>query len=291
MSSGECPKCGRIYKRLDNHLKCCKSEEKQEEPPTPPANQETSNPQEEKPFLEKVLDNNPDIREAMTKEEPLILSSPSIPSEPPILSTNQVTQPEKQKQGLWEWVFGDKKIEPIEVTSPEDLIEGMESYQIPMKSPKAGFFGRLFHKDQDYIQVVLVSELVEPKMFWAEKTGMNYISFKDRMFKLPRDVKGNVFFWHIDKQESLIDTAGATLDDAEDSMHMQRVANQYYALGREVGAPELMANLRLLLLAIGFTILLLVGVAVYISTVKKAIDENDAQIISTLNFINSTRNP
>jgi len=214
-------------------------------------------------------------------------TSPTLlitPAESPILS--------KPKQSIFSKIFGKKKkAEKIEVLSPQDLIEGMHPYKIDSKSPKDGFVGKMFHKDQDYIQVVLVSEIIEPKTFWAEKTGMNYISFKDRMFKLPRDVKGNVFFWHIDKQEPLIDTADATLDDAEDSMHMQRVANQYYALGREVGAPELIANLRVLLLAIGFTILLIVGVAVYLSTVKKAIDTNDAYIIQSLQYINSTLRP
>jgi len=219
------------------------------------------------------------------KQEPILNNSLPYPIKTPV----EPSILPKQKQSILNKIFGKKKAEKIEVLSPQELIEGMQPYKIASKSPKDGFIGKMFHKDHDYIQVVLVSEIIEPKTFWAEKTGMNYISFKDRMFKLPRDVKGNVFFWHIDKQEPLIDTADATLDDAEDSMHMQRVANQYYALGREVGAPELMANLRLLLLAIGFTILIVIGSIIYMSTIKKAIDANDAYMIQTLQYLNVTR--
>jgi len=103
------------------------------------------------------------------------------------------------------------------VESPELLITGLKPFEIPDKSPKSGVIGRFTNKNKDFIQVVLVSELLEPKMFWAEKIGINRITYKERMFILPRDIRGNVFFWHVDKKEPLVDIAGAKNQDAESS--------------------------------------------------------------------------
>lgn len=185
-------------------------------------------------------------------------------------------------------IFRQKsKPERIEVRSPEDLIEGLKPYQIPQTNPKSGL-GKLLNKDKDFIQVVLVSEIIEPKTFWAEKTGLNIIQYKDRMYKLPRDIKGSVFFWHIDKKEPLIDSAHANQSDAESSFHNFQLFNMAYAVGRAAGANDLMNNLKLILIMVGIVLFLIVVDLYYLNTVQKGLNANDEYIINTLNYINQT---
>lgn len=195
------------------------------------------------------------------------------------------------KMSLIERIFGifrrKSKPEKTEVTFPEDLIEGLKPYQIPQSNPKSGL-GKLINKDKDFIQVVLVSEIIEPKTFWAEKTGMNRIQYKDRMYKLPRDIKGNVFFWHIDKKEPLIDTAQANQSDAESSFHELQLFNMAYSVGRAAGANDLMNNLKLILIMVGIVLFLIVVDLYYLNTVQKGLNANDEYIINTLNYINRT---
>lgn len=180
-----------------------------------------------------------------------------------------------------------EKAIPIEVSSPEDLIVGLKPYQITQSNPKSGL-GKLLKKDKDFIQVVLVSEIIEPKTFWAEKTGMNRIQYKDRMYKLPRDIKGNVFFWHIDKKEPLIDSAHADQSDAESSFHELQLFNMAYSVGRAAGSNDLMNNLKLIMLMMIGVFLLIVVTLYYLSTVQNGLNANDEYIINTLNYINQS---
>jgi len=171
----------------------------------------------------------------------------------------------------------------IVVNTPEELIEGMQSYKIPSRKPKC-----LFGKKKEYVQVVLISELSEPKMFWAEKTGMNHIKMEDRMYKLPRDARGNVFFWHVDNKMPLIDTAHATQEDADSSFHELQLANMYYSIGRAAGANDLLNNLKFILIIVGFSILLLFGVLAYMSMLDKHIGSSNEQIIQSLSYLNES---
>jgi hypothetical protein len=249
-----------------------------------------------KKMHEKYCINNPN---SIKKAVPSGSQSIETPMEatPPKLDALNPTQENNKEIGyrenpglihrVWKSVFNKPKPEIIEVESPEELIEGLKSYQIPDSNPKTGL-GRLTKRDKDFIQVVLVSELIEPKTFWAEKTGMNRIQYKDRMFKLPRDIKGNVFFWHIDKKEPLIDTAQASENDAESSFHELQLFNMAYSVGRAAGANDLMNNLKLILMAVGFLVLLAVGGLIYDHQLEKEMLSNYANTMSLLNYINQT---
>ena len=194
---------------------------------------------------------------------------------------------EPKKESFLARFWKKKSKEIIEVKSPQELIEGMPSYKIPETNPKTGL-GKIFNKNKDFIQVVLVSEIIEPKTFWVEKTSMNRIQYKDRMFKLPRDIRGNVFFWHIDKKEPLIDTARANESDAESSFHELQLANMYYSIGRAAGANDLLNNLKLILMIVGFGILLSVAILIYLNQIQKGIQADNQQILNTLYYINQS---
>jgi len=191
-----------------------------------------------------------------------------------------------QKPGFLTRLLSRKK-ETVEVMTPQELIEGLPAYKIPKDNPKNGF-GKIFNRNKDFIQVVLVSNLTEPKMFWAEKTGLNRIKYEDRMFKLPRDIRGNVFFWHMDQKMPLVDTAEATEADGESSFHELQLANMYYSIGRAAGANDLLNNLKFILLISIACIILTVGVLFYLSRIDKGITANDQQIIDTLWYINQS---
>ncbi len=202
-------------------------------------------------------------------------AAPTLP-EPPIS-----LKPNNNKKHWWQFWRQKKGVNIEEVYSPEDLLEGLKPYQILQSDPKKGM-GKIFNREKDFIQVVLVSELIEPKTFWAEKTGMNRIQFKDRMFKLPRDVKGNVFFWHIDKKEPLVDAAHADENDAETSFHELQLFNMAYSVGRAAGANDLMNNLKLILLMVGGSVLLLVAVLVYLNQIDKGINADTEAVMGLL---------
>ena len=211
------------------------------------------------------------------KQDPLSVYTPIQPPAEPITS---------KKQGIFSKIFS-KKREKIEVMTPEELIDGLPAYKIPVNNPKKGV-GKIFNRNKDFIQVVLVSNLTEPKMFWAEKTGLNRIKYEDRMFKLPRDIRGNVFFWHVDKKMPLVDTAEATEADGESSFHELQLANMYYSIGRAAGANDLLNNLKFILLISIACIVLTIGVLIYLNRIDKGITANDQQIIDTLWYINNS---
>lgn len=199
----------------------------------------------------------------------------------------------------WRSVFPKKQKPQIqEVESPDLLITGkpltedefkdkLKPYEIPQTNPKTGI-GKLLHKGKDFIQVVLVSEFIEPKTFWAEKTGLRVIKYQDRMYKLPRDIKGNVFFWHIDKKEPLVDSAHATEQDAEDSFHELQVFNMGYALGRLAGANELMSKIGIILMLVIIVGILQIANLGYIHQVEGEINTHANNIANTLNIINQS---
>ena len=201
--------------------------------------------------------------------------------------TASISTPDNTKS-WWKRHFGRKqKHEIIEVSSPEELIQGLKPYEIPDKNPKTGV-GRFTNKDKDYIQVVLVSEYLEAKTFWAEKIGINRIRYKERMFVLPRDIRGNVFFWHIDKKEPLVDTAKATNEDAESSLHESQVANIYYTLGRIASQNEMWGNIKLILLVVLFVGLLTIFALIYDNILQKDINNNAQAILNAISAMNST---
>ena len=209
---------------------------------------------------------------------------------PPQNPTTNISTPDNiNKISWWKRHFGRKpKPEIIEVSNPEELIQGLKPYEIPDKNPKIGVIGRFANKDKDFIQVVLVSEYLEAKTFWAEKIGINRIRYKERMFVLPRDIRGNVFFWHIDKKEPLVDTAKATNEDAESSLHESQVANIYYTLGRIASQNEMWGNIKLILLVVGFVALLTIFALIYDNMLQKDINNNAQAILNAISAMNNT---
>jgi len=202
--------------------------------------------------------------------------------------TTSISTPDTINKSWWQRHFGRKpKPETIEVSSPEEIIQGLKPYEIPDKNPKKGI-GRYTNKDKDFIQVVLVSEYLEAKTFWAEKIGINRIRYKERMFVLPRDIRGNVFFWHIDKKEPLVDTAKATNEDAESSLHESQVANIYYTLGRIASQNEMWGNIKLILLVVLFVGLLTIFALIYDNILQKDINNNAQAILNAISAMNST---
>jgi hypothetical protein len=196
-------------------------------------------------------------------------------------TVEQSPKPQGTHRNLFERI-GVSKPKTIEVFTPDELIAGLPTYKIKDKNPKTGF-GAITNKKKDFIQVVLISELMEPKTFWAEKTGMNRIQYQDRMYKLPRDIRGNVFFWHVDKKEPLIDTTDATQSDAESSFHELQLFNMAYSVGRAAGANDLLNNLKFILLIVGFSCLLIIADILYLNSVSKAMTANQAAMIGMLN--------
>ena len=216
-------------------------------------------------------------QEKAMKQEESFSKTPTTPAEP-------ITP--KPKQSLISKLFSSKK-ETIEVMTPQELIEGLPAYKIPVNNPKTGI-GKITNRNKDFIQVVLVSNLTEPKMFWAEKTGLNRIKYEDRMFKLPRDIRGNVFFWHMDQKMPLVDTAEATEADGESSFHELQLANMYYSIGRAAGANDLLNNLKFILIISILCICLVAASLIYLNRIDKGITANDQQIIDTLWYINQS---
>lgn len=204
------------------------------------------------------------------------------------LPINTPTEPisSTPKKGILSRIFS-KKEKVIEVTTPEELIEGLPAYKIPVNNPKTGL-GKITNRNKDFIQVVLVSNLTEPKMFWAEKTGLNRIKYEDRMFKLPRDIRGNVFFWHMDQKMPLVDTAEATEKDGESSFHELQLANMYYSIGRAAGANDLLNNLKFILLISIACIILTIGILIYLNQIQKGVTAQNQQIIDSLWYINQS---
>ncbi len=138
------------------------------------------------------------------------------------------------------------KQEIKEVSNPEELISDLPRWAIKERKPLT-----LFNKNKHYVQVVLVSKTRPPEFFWTETDGL-LIRTKNRAYKLPHDVRGNVFFWNRDKKEPLIDNV--TEKDAQSSLHILQVFNIAYSLGRQMGAQDLLNKL-------GFvTIMLIVAV-------------------------------
>lgn len=134
----------------------------------------------------------------------------------------------------------------------ESKLSNLPDYKISAKKPRS-----LFNK-RNYIQVVLVSEILPPKFFWAEWDGI-LLRTENRAYKPPRDIRGNVFFWHIDRKESLVDIAKADNKTAENSFHELQIFNMAYSIGRQAGMNDWTKKVGLILLVCGLLVLLAIG--------------------------------
>lgn len=208
---------------------------------------------------------------------------------------NQIkSNPEKKSviEGILR-LLKKKREESIEVQNPIDLIKSLPKYEIPDVNPKKGIIGKFTNKDKKYKQVILVSKLYEPVHFWAEIKETGLLLVKNRAYKLPRDVRGDIFIWDIDKMEPLIDSSISNEDDAETSHYTYSVANIYYNLGKMEGLGILYNDIALLkLLILGAIIVSVIGIIVsysYLSGmaanldhIKIAIDRITTEVSNTV---------
>lgn len=180
---------------------------------------------------ERFCSKNPDRTPPFHNKSNAVNADNPKPIEQQIVSGDLQTL---KKPWLLKRIFSRNKSEnKIEiVATPDMLIKDLPKWSISEKRPS-----KLFNKGKDFIAVVLISEVFEPKMFWAEYDGI-LIRTKNRAYKPPRDVRGEIFFWHVDKKEPLIDLAKATEDDAEDSFHELQMFNMAYSVGRQAGMND-----------------------------------------------------
>lgn len=181
--------------------------------------------------------------------------SKKIKSEEPTTVEQQIVYGELQKPkkpSLLKRIFSRNKEKkgPEMVATPDMLLKDLPKWSIRERRPS-----KFFNKGKDFIQVVLISEVFEPKVFWAEYDGI-LIRTKNRAYKPPRDVRGEIFFWHVDKKEPLVDLAKATEDDAEDSFHELQMFNMAYSVGRQAGMNDWTQKMSLIMVLV---IIILLG--------------------------------
>ena len=163
---------------------------------------------------------------------------------------------------LWTVYKLRKKQEPIVFKDIEDFVKQVPKWTIDEKSPKAGLIGSVLNKGKDYKQLVLVSENFEPKAVWAEWDGFLF-RIGNRAYKPARDVRGDIFLYHVDKKMALIDSAEATQEDAEDSYHLLAVWNQAFSVGHAAAEQERLSDIKMLKVLVGCILVVVVGLSIY----------------------------
>lgn len=165
-----------------------------------------------------------------------------------------------------------KKQEPVVFKTIEDFIEKVPKWAIDEKSPKSGLVGRILNTGKDFKQLVLVSENFEPKSVWVEWDGFLF-RIGNRAYRPPRDVRGEVFFYHVDKKTPLIDSAEATQEDAEDSYHELAVWNQAFSVGHAAALNETQHQVKMILILVALVLIVEVGFAIYVKGQMDGINE------------------
>lgn len=158
-----------------------------------------------------------------------------------------------KKPAWYRRLFSHKqKAEPKKVTV-EEMLTKLPKWSI--KEGKPWFVGE--NKKRKLIQFVGVSRLKPPVMAWVFWDGI-FISVEDRLYQPPHDIRGSVFFYDLDNSRPLLDNVQED-DETHESLRMSQVKNIAYAMGRIAGAQDLLKNLGLILLGIGFIVLLEIG--------------------------------
>lgn len=188
------------------------------------------------------------------------------------MKSNSSDVPKQKKPSFLRRIIGSfKRKENVEtevVNTPDLLIKDLPKWSIKERRPS-----KLFNRGKDFIQVVLISEVFEPKVFWAEYDGI-LIRTKNRAYKPPRDVRGEIFFWHVDKKEPLVDLAKADEDTAEDSFHELQMFNMAYSVGRQAGMNDWTQKMSLMLILIIIALVAEVAVGLFMFNSFKAINNN-----------------
>lgn len=163
---------------------------------------------------------------------------------------------------LWTVYRLRKKQEPVIFKDLEDFIKQVPKWAIDTASPKSGIVGKFINAGKDYIQIVLVSTHFEPKAVWAEWDGFMF-RIGNRAYIPPRDIRGDTFFYHIDKKTPLIDSAEATNEDAEDSYQLLAVWNQAFSVGHAAALSETQGYIKIILIIVIAIAVMILALGVY----------------------------
>lgn len=145
----------------------------------------------------------------------------------------------------------------------DDFIEKVPKWSLTETAPNKTLLGRLLKAGKEYKQLVLVSKHFESKKLWTEWNGFQF-SLDNRAYKPPiGSVKGDVFFYNMDKMCPLIDTVDVTPEDAEDAFQLDAVWNQAFAVGHAAALSKTQQQIQLILLLVIGAIALIVFLGIY----------------------------
>lgn len=163
---------------------------------------------------------------------------------------------------LWTVYRLRKKQEPVVFKDIEDFIKQVPKWAIETSSPKSGIVGKIVNAGKDYVQIVLVSAHFEPKAVWAEWDGFMF-RIGNRAYIPPRDIRGDTFFYHVDKKTPLIDSADATGEDAEDSYQLLAVWNQAFSVGHAAALSETQSQIKIILIIVVVIAIMVLALGIY----------------------------
>lgn len=221
MSAGICPTCKGEYKNVEVHSRYCK----------------------QKPSINKVLDNNPDIKEAMKQES--ILQPPTIlppPVEPSISIQNKLP--------WYKRLFAKKQPKEKRKVTITEMFDSLPKWSIKQKKP----WGSPKNKTATWIQIVAFSRTRAPKAVWAEYDGVS-ISIDDMFFPAPSEIRGEIFPYDMDKGVPLLDNSKEFNNMSYWNKLVERVKNMYFTLGFVSGSGDFTKNIGLILMLVGVCIL------------------------------------
>jgi hypothetical protein len=156
-----------------------------------------------------------------------------------------------------------KKQEIVVFENIEDFIEQVPKWCLDEKAPNKGIIGHILNAGKEYKQIVLVSKNFEPKKIWSEWNGFQF-SIKERAYKPPNgSIRGDIFFYNMDKMCPLIDTVEVTSEDAEDSFQLDAVWNQAFAVGHAAAMSKTQGQIQLILILVAVCVGLILILGIY----------------------------
>lgn len=227
------------------------------------------------------------------RHEPFCKSRPSEPTKPltvqEIKDTGLIPHNEKIKEikrpsflsRFFSFNSKPKEQKEKKVVTMDEMIANLPRWTIRKRKP-------WFVSEDDkrkLIQFVGVSRLKPPVMAWVFWDGV-FVSVGDRLYQPPHDIRGNVFFYDLDNSKPLLDNIQRD-EETHESLRMAQVKNIAYAMGRIAGAQDLLKNLGLILIGIGFIILLGIANAYFGYQVSQGFAVTNAQIGNITNMLNN----
>jgi hypothetical protein len=156
-----------------------------------------------------------------------------------------------------------KKQEIVVFENIEDFIEQVPKWCLDEKAPNRGIIGHILNAGKEYKQIVLVSKNFEPKKLWSEWNGFQF-SINNRAYRPPSgSIRGDIFFYNMDKMTPLIDTVEVTSEDAEDSFQLDAVWNQGFAVGHAAAMSKTQGQIQLILILVAVCVGLILILGIY----------------------------